>query len=103
MNPSRRKDLIGTRKAGRCIGNLYCSYDDCPFKLSPEGKRNTSNFQNADGHKICFSCENVASRQWCGARKMTEYCRGYERLTIYHIGAHKCLLKPDIIKYSHHV
>ena len=32
MHPSRRKDVIGTRKVGRCIRNPYCSYDDCPFK-----------------------------------------------------------------------
>ena len=72
---SRRKDLIGTRMFGRCIGNLYCSFDECPFKLSAEVKWNTTNFQNVDGHKVCFSCGNVASRQWCGACKMTEYCR----------------------------
>ena len=57
----------------KCIGNLYCSYDGCPFKLSAEGKRNTNNFQNIGGNKICFSCGNVANRQWCGACKMTEY------------------------------
>ena len=75
MHSSRRKDLIGARKVGRFIGNLYCSYDDCLFKLSAEGKRNNSNFQNVDGCKICFSCGNVASRHWCGACKMTEYYR----------------------------
>ena len=26
---------------------------------------------------------------------MTEYCRESESLTVYHIGAHKCPLKPD--------
>ena len=26
---------------------------------------------------------------------MTEYCREPETLIIYHIGAHKCPLKPD--------
>ena len=67
MHSLRRKGLIGTQKVGRCIRNLYCSYDDWPFKLSAEGKGNTSNFQNVDGHKICFSCGNVASRQWCRA------------------------------------
>ena len=71
MHSSRRKDLIGTRKVGRYIRNLYCSYDECSFELSAEGKMNTSNFQNVDGHKICFSCGNVASRQWCGTHKMT--------------------------------
>ena len=45
MHSFRRKDLIGQGKVGRCTRNLYCSYDDCPFKLSVEGKRNTFNFQ----------------------------------------------------------
>ena len=34
---------------------------------------------------------------------MTEYCRESESLTIYNIGTHKCLLKPDTNKYSHQV
>ena len=32
MNISRRKDLIGMRKVGRCIRSFYCMSDDCPFK-----------------------------------------------------------------------
>ena len=99
----RKKDLIGTRKVGRCIGNQYCSYDDCQFKLSAEEKRNTSNFKNVDGHKICFIFENVASRKWCGASKMTEYCRESESFTIYHICVYKHLFKPDKNKYSKQV
>ena len=99
----RGNDLIGTRKVGRCIRNLYCAFHDCPFKLSAEGKRNTTNFQNVDGHKICFSCHRVTSRQWCNTHKMTEYCRESESLTVYHLGAHKCPLKPDTIKYRKQV
>ena len=38
MNTSRRKELIGTRKVGRCLGSLYCMSADCPFKHSAEGK-----------------------------------------------------------------
>ena len=86
MHSSKRKDLIGTTKVGRCMGNLYCPYDDFPFKLPAAGQRNTSNFQNVDGCKICFSCGHDANRKWCGAQTM---------LTIYHIGAPKCLLKPN--------
>ena len=91
------------RKVGRCIGNLYCTFDECPFKLSAEGKQSTTNFQNVDGHKVCFSCGNVASRQRCSTYKMTEYCRESESLTVYCIGAHKCPLKPDTIKYRKQV
>ena len=34
---------------------------------------------------------------------MTEYCRESESFTIYQIGVHKCLFKPDTNKYSSHV
>ena len=61
------------------------------------------NFQNVDGHKVCFTCENVGSRQWCSAHKMTEYCRESESLTVYHIGAHKCPLKQDTKIYRKQV
>ena len=92
MNTSRRKDLIGTRKVGRCIRSLYCMSADCPFKHSAEGKLNTMNFQNVSGNKVCFSCGNIASRKWCSACKMTEYCRESETLIVYHIGGTNVLL-----------
>ena len=47
------------------------------------------------GHKVCFRCGNIAQTKWCGACKMTEYCRESESLTVYHIGSHKCPLKKD--------
>ena len=40
------------------------------------------------------------SRQWCGTCKLTEYHSESESLTIYHIGTHKCPLKPDTNKYN---
>ena len=95
MNTSRRKDLIGMRKVERCIGSLYCMSNDCPFKHSAEEKSNMTNFQNVSRHKVCFSCGNIASRKWCSACKMTEYCRESETLTVYHIGIHKCPLKKN--------
>ena len=95
INTLRRKDLIGTRKVGRCIRSLYCMSDDCPFKHSAEGKSNTMNFQNVDGHKVYFSYGNIASRKWCNGCKMTEYCRESESLTVYHIATHKYPLKQD--------
>ena len=67
MNTSRRKDLIGTRKVGRCQGSLYCMSAQCPFKCSAEGTPNTTNFQNVSRHKVCFSCRSIATRKWCGA------------------------------------
>ena len=41
MYSSRRKGLIGIRKLGRCICDLYFPYDKCPFKLTADGKWNT--------------------------------------------------------------
>ena len=86
MNTSRRKELIGTRKVGRCLGSLYCMSANCPFKHSAEGQSNITNFQNVSGHKVCFSCNSIASRKWCGAHKMTEYCMESGTLTVYHVG-----------------
>ena len=93
MNTLRRKDLIGSRKVGRCLGSLYCMSAQCPFKCSAEGSPNMMNFQNVGGHKVCFSCRSIARRKWCGAQKLTEYCRESGTLTVYHVGVHKYHLK----------
>ena len=93
------KVLIGTRKVWSCIDNLCCPFDECPFKLSAGEKRDTSNLQNVEGHKICFSCGHLANRQWYGAWKMKEYCRESETLTVYHLGMYMCLPKPNTMKY----
>ena len=65
MNTLRRKELMGTRKVGRCLGSLYCISANCPFKHSAAGQSNMMNFQNVSGHKVCFSCRSIASRKWC--------------------------------------
>ena len=67
MNTLGRKDLIGTRKVGRCQGSLYCMSAQCPFKCSAEGTPNTMNFQNVSRHKVCFTCRSIATRKWRGA------------------------------------
>ena len=103
MNTSRRKNLIGTRKVGRCLGSLYCMSTHCPFKCSAEGTPNTMNFKNVGGHKVCFSCRSIATRKWCGARKMTEHCRESGTLSVYHVGVHKCHLKKDTKTYKKQV
>ena len=76
---------------------------DCPFKHLAEGKLNMMNFQNMSRHKVCFNCGNIASRKWCAASKMTEYCRESETLTVYHIGVHACHLKKDTKLYRKQV
>ena len=44
MNTPRRKELIGTRKVGRCLGSLYCMSANYPFKHSAECQSNMTNF-----------------------------------------------------------
>ena len=100
MNTLRRKELIGTRKVGRCLGGLHCMSTDCPFKHSTGGKSNMTNFQNVSRLKVCFSCRSIASRKWCGACKMTEYYQESETLTVHHVGVHKCHLKKDTKIYK---
>ena len=56
-----KKERPNRNKEGWEVGNLHCPFDDCSFKLSAEGKRNTSNVQNMDGCKICFICGHVAN------------------------------------------
>ena len=63
MNTLRRKDLIGTRKVGRCVGSLYCMSANCPFKHSAEGTPNTMNFQNVSGHKVCFQLQKHSKQK----------------------------------------
>ena len=91
MLSSGRKGLIGMRKVGRCIGNLYCPLNECPFKVLACGKRNTSNFKNVEAHNICFSCGHLANREGCMAWKIIGYCRVSQVLTVYHLGMHTCL------------
>ena len=63
MNTSRRKDLIGTRKVGRCLGSLYCMSAHCPFKCSAEGQPNTMNFQNVSGHNSMFQLQKHSKEE----------------------------------------
>ena len=98
MCSSRRKGLIGMRKIGWYISNLYCFYDYCPFKLSADWERNTSNFQNVEGHKMYFSCEHLSNSN-DGGMKMTDYCRESEILTVYHLGTHTSLPIPNTKRY----
>ena len=37
MNTSRRKELIGTRKVGRCLGSLYCMSAKLPISAFSRG------------------------------------------------------------------
>ena len=45
MHFSRRKDLTGTRKVGKCIGNLYCTFHDCPLSFLQKEKGTLPTFR----------------------------------------------------------
>ena len=62
MHSSKRKELLGRREVGWCNGNLYYPFNDCPFEASAEGKKNRAHIQNADGHKVCYSCGYFAMK-----------------------------------------
>ena len=43
---------------------------------------------------ICKSCLQFVARTWCGARKIIEYNRERETLSIWHQGKHRCKVRP---------
>ena len=55
---------------------------------------NTKSFQKMGEDYLCRSCHQFVSRTWCGARKIIEYNRQTETLTIWHQGKHRCQVKP---------
>ena len=82
MYSLRRKGLIGTRKVGRCIVNLYCPYQDCPLKLSTGGRGTLSTsrmWMYIDLLQVWTCCQQ--RKVW--GKKMMGYCRESEILTIY--------------------
>ena len=55
---------------------------------------NTKSFQKMGEDYLCRSCHQFVSRTWCGVRKIMEYNRQTETLTIWHQGKHRCQVKP---------
>ena len=55
---------------------------------------NTKSFKKMGDDYLCKSCLQFVSRTWSGARKIIEYNRERETLSIWHQGKHRCKVRP---------
>ena len=94
MRTSSKKGLVGYRRVGTCNGSWECVNESCSY-LSTEGKRNNWHFEFRNSTRCCYSCGTFASQVPCGARKLVQFSLGSEIAQVYHIGSHKCTLKPE--------
>ena len=94
MRTSSKAGFNGIRKVGTCLGSWECVNDNCSF-LSTEGNRNWWHFEYKNGTRCCYSCGSFASQIPCGARKLVQFSFGSKIAQVYHIGSHKCTLKPE--------
>ena len=97
MRTTSRRGFHGKRKVGWCQGSSICVNDRCNFRLTNrtgEANRNHWTKKRETQEKQCSTCGFMASREPCGARKLTEmdYMQGL--LTVMHVGNHKCTMKP---------
>ena len=102
MRTSSKKGLIGYRRVGTCTGSWECVNENCSY-LSTEGQRNNWHFELRNSTRCCYSCGTFASQVSCGARKLVQFSLGSEIAQVYHIGTHKCCLKPgtsDDVAYT---
>ena len=96
LKDSKRHDLNGIHKTGRCQGSLICVRPDCP-KLTTEDVVNMIDFKRQGNNMyVCTSCGYLVSAIYCGCRKVVEYNRDHKVLTYYHEGTHICNLKPNV-------
>ena len=89
----KNKDLQGTRKCSKCIGPFQCQNKRCVMYRC-HALSNKKSFQKMGEDDLCRSCHQFVSRTWCGVRKIMEYNRQTETLTIWHQGKHRCQVKP---------
>ena len=99
MASSSRKGFTGIRKVGWCQGTMVCTNPDCTFYNSCT-THNQSYFTRKDKGNVCFSCGLPGKLQLCWARKLTEFSKEAEVLTIYHQGNHTCQLKIEKSKFD---
>ena len=88
-----KKLLVGYRRVGTCTGSWECINESCSY-LSTEGKRNNWDFEFMNSTRCRDSCGTFTSQVPCGARKLVQFSLGSEITQVYHIGTHKCCLKP---------
>ena len=89
----KNKDLKGTRRCSKCIGPLQCQNKRC-IMYHCHALSNTKSFKNLGEDYLCRSCNQFIARTWCGVRKIMEYNRETETLTIWHQGKHRCQVRP---------
>ena len=89
----KNKDLKGTRRCAKCIGPLQCQNKRCVMYRC-HAQSNIKSFKKMGDDYLCRSCLQFVSRTWCGARKIIEYNRERETLSIWHQGKHRCKVRP---------
>lgn len=99
MNTSGASTVNVIQKTGRCLGHYECPNLACAFRLtSPTREPCRSRFKNVEKDvKSCRTCGSMAVRlkNICSAMKVVQchLTRGYT--LVYHLGAHRCYMKPD--------
>ena len=94
MKTSSKIKYAGIRKGGICQGSWECPNPHCTFKaLSVNNQPNRVSWLNVKGYKylkICNSCQCMAKRQGCGARKFVDFNPRTNIALVYHMGTHTC-------------
>ena len=55
---------------------------------------NAVNFETIQDKYRCKHCDQFAKMEWCGAQKAIEYNSNTETMMVWHLGLHKCTVKP---------
>ena len=96
MTTSVKNSFHGIRKVGFCQGSPVCVNPTCSFS-SIQGQNNKWHFIYRDAIKCCYSCKQPTMQQQCLARKLIEIPHDSSSpALVYHLGQHKCELKPDV-------
>ena len=94
MKTSSKIKYAGIRKGGIWQGSWECPNPHCTFKaLSLNNQLNRFSWLNVRGYKnvkICDSCQSMAQKQGCGARKFVEFNPQTNIAHVYHMGTHRC-------------
>ena len=93
MHSSSRKGLIGIRKIGECQGEYICTNPNCGRVMSG-WEENKSSFKSISRNEaLCKTCGMFAKKNFCGAKKLTEYSTSLQVLVVFHQGNHTCTMK----------
>ena len=94
MKTSSKAKYAGIQKGGICQGSWECPNPHCTCKaLSVNNQLNRVSWLNVRGYKnlkICDSCQCMAQRQGCGARKFVDFNPWTNIAQVYHMGTHTC-------------